>query len=373
MMKIRSARTMMIIGAILILANAVWITILGTPIVISSYPASSMSDLTGTWGRIVFGMPGVMLWKLVYAWLFLVIVDFILVLMLSFREKNDPYVAQLVLVLSVLSITMGGGFIIGMILMVISSMSMIEKKPLKETFIGKILRAARLDSSVYEGIGQKTDTLKNAVYTLVFINIMSGLGNGLYVTSAQTILNPLLQSSAEGMLFRGAVLPTVTIGGIVISYIGLAVVKWLIFSGILYFLLTKVAGINTGFESVSFAVSLAYSPVLIQLFMPLVLFNQPMLTGLWPLAFFMISNIWTGIALVVAVRKSGEISTSKTLGITALASSIYFAVNYTLIQPNFPVEGINFTIQPIAVIEFVLATGVFLGIFWGAFTKHGRT
>jgi Icc-related predicted phosphoesterase len=36
MMKIRNARTMMIIGGFLILANAVWITLLGAPIIISS-------------------------------------------------------------------------------------------------------------------------------------------------------------------------------------------------------------------------------------------------------------------------------------------------------------------------------------------------
>jgi len=370
-MQMRSARTIMITGAILILVNAVWITVLGTPIIISSYPASAISDLTRDWGRIAFGMPS-MLGTLTYLWLLLAIVNLILVLTLSFREKNEPYVAQLVLILSVISITMGGGFIIGMILTVISSMGMIEMKPLKETFMGKILRAARFDSSIYEGIEQKSDNIKNAVYTLIFINIMSGLGNGLYITSAQKILNSDYAILAGRILLKGDLLPEISVGGIIITYIGLAVVKWLVFSGIVYFILTKIAGINTGFDRVSFAVSLAYSPILIQLFMPLVLFNQPILTGLWPLTFFIISNIWTGIALFVAIRKTGETGASKALGVTLLASSIYYTVNCTLIQPNFPVQGINFAIQPVIVIEFMLAAGFLLSIFFGVFSRRGQ-
>jgi len=362
---------MMIIGATLILANAIWITIAGNPIILSSYQASSTSDLNGDWGRIVFGMPS-MLGTLTYVWFLLAIADFVLAFMLSFREKNEPYVAQLVLLLSVVSITMGGGFIIGMILTIVSSLGFIEKKPLKETFIGKILRAARLDSSVYEKIGQNADALKNAVYTIVFINIMSGLGNGLYVTSAQKIMDPVYTAAGADVLLKGAVLLDVTVVGITISYMGLAVAKWLIFSAILYFILTRVAGTNVRFESVGFALSLAYSPILLQLFMPLVLFNQPILTGAWPLAFFFISNVWMGITLVLAIRKTGNLSTSKALGITALASSLYYAINSTLIQPNFPVQGINFTIQPVAITEFILTVGVMLGIFWGTFTRHGQ-
>jgi hypothetical protein len=255
-----------------------------------------------------------------------------------------------------------------MILTAISSLGFVEKKPLKETFIGKILRAARLDSSVYERIRQSADSLKNAVYIIIFINIMSGLGNGLYVISVQKILDPNYILVGAKLLFQGDMLPDVTTGGIIISYIGLAVAKWLIFSAILYFILTKVADIRPRFESVGLAVSLAYSPILLQVFMPLVLFNQPILTGTWPLAFFFISNIWMGIALVLAVKKCWDLGTSNALGITVLASSLYYAINCTLIQPNFPVQGINFAIQPVAITEFILTVGVLLGIFWGAFT-----
>jgi len=370
-MQIKNARTiMLVIGAILILANAIWITISG-PIIFSSYDASSLaiSDLKGDWGRIVFGMPS-MLGRLTYVWLLLAIADFALAFMLSFREKNEPYVATLVLLLSVVSITMGGGFIIGMILAIVSSLGFIEKKPLKETFIGTMLRAARLDSSVFEKLGQRADALKNAVYIIVFINIMSGLGNGLYVTSAQQIINPTFASIATNILIKGDVLPSITVGGIIISYIGLAVAKWLIFSAVLYFVLTKVVGTNTRFESVGLAVSLAYSPILIQLFMPLVLFNQPVLTGTWPVAFFFLTNIWMGITLVLAIRKSADLSTSKALGVTFLASSLYYAINYTLIQPNFPLQGINFIIQPVDITEFMLTIAVLLGMFWGAFARH---
>jgi hypothetical protein len=107
-----------------------------------------------------------------------------------------------------------------------------------------------------------------------------------------------------------------------------------------------------------------------QVFLPLVFFNQPILTSTWPIAFFLISNIWVGIALVVAISKSGNISTANAFGVTILASSIYYAINNVLIEPNFPTLGIRFQIQPVAVTEIILTAGVLLGLFFGAFAKH---
>jgi hypothetical protein len=366
-------KIMMIAGALLIVANALWIVLQGGALVFSSYAASSMEDLKGNWGRIVFGMPSMLGGRLIYVWPIFAIVELILVLSLSFKEKNESYIAPIVLVLSLISVTAGGGFIIGMMLTITSSLSVIEKKPLRETFLGKLFRAARLDSSLYEKIGQSADTIKTAAYIVVFLNILTGLGNGIYVLSAQKITDLTYATLARGMLLNGNVpLDIVGWGGMIFSYVGLAIAKWLVFSAITYFCLTRLTGIHMGFEKVGLLISFAYSPIAMQLFLPLVFFNQPILTSTWPIAFFLISNIWVGVALVVAISKSGNISTAKAFGATILSSSIYYAINYALIEPNFPTQGIKFLIQPVAVTEIILTVGVLLGLFFGAFAEHTR-
>jgi hypothetical protein len=364
-------KIMMIVGALLIVANALWILLEGKALIFSSYPASSLEDLSGVWGRIVFGMPSMLWGRLIYVWSILAIANLILVLGLNFKEKSEPYVAPLVLVLSLTSVTVGGGFFIGMILIVTSSLSAIEKKPLRETFLGKLFRAVRLDSSLYEKIGQSTDTLRNAAYIVVFLNILTGLGNGIYVLSAQKIADPIYATLGRAMLFGGDIpVDIVGWGGVLSTYVGLAIAKWLVFSAITYFCLTRLTGTSMGFRKVGLLISFAYSPIAMQVFLPLVFFNQPILTSTWPIAFFLISNIWVGIALVVAISKSGNISTANAFGVTILASSIYYAINNVLIVPNFPTLGIRFQIQPVAVTEIILTAGVLLGLFFGAFARH---
>jgi hypothetical protein len=223
-------KIMMIVGALLIVANALWILLEGRALIFSSYPASSLEDLSGVWGRIVFGMPSMLWGRLIYAWSILAIANLILVLGLNFKEKSESYVAPLVLVLSLISVTVGGGFFIGMILTVTSSLSAIEKKPLRETFLGKLFRAARLDSSLYEKIGQSTDTLRNAAYIVVFLNILTGLGNGIYVLSTQKITDPTYATLARAMLFGGDIpVDTVGWGGVLSTYVGLAIAKYNLF------------------------------------------------------------------------------------------------------------------------------------------------
>jgi hypothetical protein len=361
----------MMIGAIMILANAIWITFQGKAVIISSYQAASADELRGDWWRIAFGIPSAIgSEKTVYFWLLLSTINLILALMLNFRREIEGPIAQAIMILSFLSLAVGGGFIIGMILTIIASAGLIENKPLRETFLVRILRAARMDSTLYEKMNNSIEGLKNAALTIVFINVLSGVGNSLYILSVNRILDPQFSGGATEILVRGNVPFDVAILGTIGTYIGIAAAKWLIFSAIIYFCLTRIGGGTVRFETTAQVVAFSYAPIALQLFMPLVFFNQPMLTGTWPLAFFFITNIWLGTALVFSIKKVAAINASKAFGITILGSAMYYAINYAIIEPNFPTLGIRFAFQPVIVIEAMLSAGVLLGLAFGAFTKQ---
>jgi len=371
-MKIRDARSiLLIIGAILILANAVWILLAGNAIIISSYPVASTQDFNGNWGRIVFGIPMMFSFGTLYIWFFLTALNLILALMLVFRQETQGYEAPGVLILSLMSVVMGGGFIVGMILAIIGTAAVMENKPLKESFLGRIIRAARLDSSIYDRIKENTGGLTSGVLMIVFLNVLSGWGNGFYILSANNILDPT--GNPTSILLNGDVPFDMTAVGIVGSYIGLAIAKWLIFSVIMYFCMTWVARSRIDFATVGQVVSFAYAPIALQLFMPLVLFNsEAMLKGTWPLTFYFVTNIWVGIALALAIKRVASLDTGRAFGITIFGSVVYYVVNYAFIGQNFPTTGIRleFGLSSVEVTEAILTIGVLLGLALGAFRSR---
>lgn len=369
-MKIKNAQFILsIVGAILILANGVWIAIEGKAIIISSFPATSMDELSGNWGRITFGMPSLIFDPAIFVWLFLAVVNLLLVIMLHFRPKKQYSYGFSTLILSLLSIPIGGGFFIGMILTIIRSMSAIENKPFKETFLGKIFRVARLDSTVYEN---NPVDLRLAVLAIAFLNILTGLGNSLYLLNANKILkvDPIFPETGPNILLKGAMIFDISLLSITATYIGIAIVKWFILSVIIYFAVTKIAGGNAKFETMAHCIAFAYAPTAIQLFMPLIIFNEPLLTGGWPLTFFFVSNLWMGIALISAVKKISGFNLGRALGTTVLGGAIYYLINYGFIESVFVMQGIRFIIKPIEVMELFLSIAVVLALLLGVFSTH---
>jgi hypothetical protein len=359
----------MLVGAILILTNAAWITAQGSAIIVSSYAANSTKDFQGDWGRIALGIPSFIGGYADYFWLAVAALNLALVVLLYFRPQRRYYVGLSTLVLSLLSIGVGGGFVVGMILMAIGSAAAIENKPLGETLLGRIGRSARFDSTLYEGIEEKAKNLRTAALIIVVLNILTGLGNGLYVLAANKILDPTF-GDASGILLRGNLPVDTSVLGVIGTYLGLGVIKWLILSGLVFFVATRLTGIPAKYKTVAYGVSLAYAPIALQLFLPLVFFNQPMLSGTWPIAVFLLSNVWMGIALIYASMKSLDISLSRAFGVTITAASAYYALNFIFITPNFPMTAITFVLQPITLIEAMLTVGILIGLALGAFPRH---
>jgi hypothetical protein len=371
-MKMSKQVGVMLVGAVLILINAAWIAAQGSAIIVSSYPASSTQDFQGDWGRLALGMPSMIDGFTVYFWLVLAILNLGLVVLLYFKPQNRYYVGIFTLVLSLSSVSVGGGFIVGMILVVIGSLAAIENKTPGETILGQILRAIRLDSTLYEDIEKRAQNLRTAALRIVFFNILTGLGNGLYVLTAEKILDPSF-ADASNILLKGDVPFDGSVFGVIGTYIGLGVIKWLVLSAIVFFVATKITGIDAKYKTVACSVSLAYAPIVLQLFMPTVFFNQPMLTGAWPIGVWILSNVWMGIALIQATMKSLDINLGRALGITITSTSAYYVLNSTLIDPSFPVMSIKLVLQPIAILETILTLGILIGLAFGTFPRHEQS
>jgi len=371
-MKMSRQVVLMLVGATLILINAAWIVAQGGAMIVSSYPVTSTQDFQGDWGRIALGIPSMIGGSAAYFWLVVAVLNLALVVLLYFKPQRRYYIGLSTLVLSLLSVTVGGGFIVGMILVAIGSTGAIENKPLGETLLGQTLRAARLDSTLYEGMEKRAKSLRTAALIIVFLNILTGLGNGLYVLTADKIQDPSLLGAPD-ILLKGNVPLDNSVIGVIGTYLGLGVIKWLVLSAIVFFVATKITGITAKYKTVAYSVSLAYAPIALQLFMPLVFFNQPMLTGTWPLAVWFLSNIWMGIALIYATMKSLDLNLGRALGITITAASVYYALNYILIDPSFPITSIKLVPQPIAIIEAMLSVGILIGLALGVFPRHEQT
>jgi hypothetical protein len=363
---------LLFVGTILIIINAVLIAAQGNTIIISTYPAASLDELQGDWGRIAFGMPGFVSGGAIFVWLFFAILDLVLVILLRFRPRRGEQIGFSVLVLSLLSIPAGGGFYIGMILAVIGSAAVFEKKPVGETFLGRILRSARLDSGFYEKIKSMPGGLRTSLLVVVFLNILTGLGNGLYISNANKIIDSTTRDAATNILIGGGVYFDGSVWGTMINNIGLGVFKWIIFSLIIYFILTRLLLRSTTFETTAMVVAFAYAPIILQSFMPLVFFNQPFLTTTWPLTFFFVTNLWTGLVLTLSIKKTWDINMGQALGVTILGGTVYYVLNSTFIQPTFPMQSVWFVFQPVELVELMLSLGVVLSFLLGVFPKSSH-
>lgn len=364
---------LLFIGAILILINGLLIASIGEPIVLYSYPVSSVEELTaptaGFWGRIVFGMRGYIEGPLVILWLFFAVLNLLSAVLLHLKPERKTIYAFLVLVCSMLSIPIGGGFIIGCVLGIVMGLANIEStKPFKETFVGKMFRAFKLDSDFYRTIGKNSEALKTAVFTLIFANLLAGFGNGLYLHNIESIKNPPSPDTPFKILLLGQIYwsPSVVYTAIFLG--SLSVIKWFIFSAIIY-LFTKLIGKSYDFDGVARVLAYCYVPVCLQVFTPLIFLREPLLYFEWPFTVFLITNLWMVIALIIALKAILDVPFSKALGITIVSGTTYWIVNYLFLMPSLNVPGIYLIIQPIEVLWALIAASVIFSIMLGTFTK----
>ena len=137
------------------------------------------------------------------------------------------------------------------------------------TFTSRIIRAAKLDASLYEEVEKERGALRQAVGVVVLSSISAGLGG--------------ISGAGPGGIFIG----TVT-----------ALIGWCLWAYITYIVGTKLLPepqTKANYGELLRAIGFASSPGLIRVFGII-----PGLTGI----IFTISTIWMLVAMVVAVRQA---------------------------------------------------------------------
>ncbi len=144
---------LILIGTVLTLVNGLWVANNGKPITFSSFNATSVEQVTMSkafWGRIAFGIPRLVEGSAVYLWLIIIGVMLLLMLRIYMKPRKQRTYGIIIALLSLLSLPIGGGFYVGAILCFIGGISGTEwPKPFSETFFGRFIKAALLNSEVY--------------------------------------------------------------------------------------------------------------------------------------------------------------------------------------------------------------------------------
>jgi len=350
------------------MANGLWIAANGSVIVLSLYPVSSVSQLEGAtfWGRIVLGIPGYVENQLMIIWIIFSAINLFCTISLCIQPKNVFAMNLLIALCSILSISIGGGFILGSILGIVGGFAGAEwPKPVRETFIGRFLRALRLDSSLFKTVSVESKYLREAVFVLILVNVLSGLGYGIYSLNVANMAN-----SAETM-FRVLLLGELFLGTTIFSYpliyISVALLKWFILGLLVYLIGVKLEGGKTEFDVVARTTAFAYAPIALQIFLPAMFSNQPVQ---WSSLVFLLTNIWMIFALIVGIRQALGVFIRKALGIVMLAGGIYWIIDYLIIVPFFEIPGAWFVLQPASFILTLLSIDVILSMLLGVFSSR---
>lgn len=163
------------------------------------------------------------------------------------------------------------------------------------SLVSRMIRAARLDNELYEEVEREEGATRQALYVVLIAAVAGGIGG------------------AVGAAIKGAA------GGAAVNFIGgvvLAIVGWALWSGITYFVGTRLFQGTATYGELLRTIGFANAPGVLN-----VLNFIPLLGGL--IAF--IAAIWALVAGVVAVRQALDITTGKAI-ITTVVGWIPFVV-----------------------------------------------
>jgi hypothetical protein len=153
-----------------------------------------------------------------------------------------------------------------------------------KSLIDRMIRAARLDASLYEEVEADEEATLQAVMVVILTSICSGIG---------TAIGQALIGSGFGMMSIGF------FGGLFSALIG-----WVIWSFITYFVGTKVFGGTASFGELLRTIGFSNSPnvLLILSFIPIL--GGFISFGVW---------FWVLAAMIVAVRQALDVSTGNAI------------------------------------------------------------
>lgn len=367
-----------VIASILAVLNGVLILMINGPIVLSSFPVGSVEEVTEAdvfWGRIVFGVPGLVEDYLAIFWLIFAVVMLLCALLIYRRPKSYRMWSFLITISSLLCIPIGGGFYLGTILGFVGGITGLEgRESFKKTFLGRLLGGIAFNSEVYSEALDDPSILKTAAMVIIFVGALRGLGNGLYVHNLNLIKEDA--AFASRILLDGQVIwnskhvytPILTS----LSLIGISVIEWLTLSLVFYWVGTRLMGMPSDYDKTARVLAYAYAPVGLQLLAPLMFSNEPMLSFTWPLWLYILSRTWIFVGLVAATTRLFDIPKWKAIGMVSLGGMIYWIIDNLLIIPTLKVPGIVVELSIPPGPNFVLlsiSAATILATLLGVFSK----
>jgi hypothetical protein len=335
-------------GGILILINILMIAMSNGPLILSSSSQTIdtvMQDSAPLWLRIAFGVgdytEGIQLVVGAIAAALILYCS----LSLYLKPRNVKPLSLLIMLFSAISLLYGGGFIIGSILAFIGA-SIAYETPRKfdVTLIGKMLSSMKASTKVFEHFMQD-GSVKDAAVVILFANLLSGIGNGIFTFNAERIIGVTNLNTPFEILFTGRLGLDLSIIQTPIILMGLGVFKWALLSLILYFVGANLFGEKASLASVAACTGFAYAPIALQVFTSYVFTSGPYL-ALWPLAVYLVTNFWMILILIAGMRQIMNVSITKAAATVASCGAIYTLINYVaLMQMSVPYI-IKFQIQP---------------------------
>jgi hypothetical protein len=362
------------VGALIILIN-ILVIIASGPIVIPSSPITSVDEILSqkkTWYRISIGIPSLVEGPIIMFWLFIAVLNVSLaasMVLTPERPKGSPYV----LILSIILLLTGGGFIIGTILAIIGCLLAFQRrKPISETFIGKLLGALKIDPKTFQLVSRNKRLLSEAAFIVMLVGFLSGLGSSIYLYNADKILHSSTEDALNILVF-GELYFDISILNIPIINIGLSIIKWLILTTIIYLVSSKVVGVETDLSDILRATGYAYSPMLLQVFLPILLSTEPILSTSWPLTIIIITYIWLIVALIVGLKECLQTTLTNTLGIITLGCPIYWLLVNKFMLPTIfggKIPGIFFDINPVEIPLMFISLLFVISYLLGTFKRY---
>ena len=335
-------------GGLLILLNILLTTMNNAVLMLSSHSETldaAMQNNTGLWWRIAFGVRGYNQGiQLVLAAIVAAIIIY-LSLSLYLGSRNTQSFSLLIMLLSAIALLYGGGFIIGSIMAFIGAALAYETpKPFSETFIGKMLLSMTARLSVFEHFMHDT-SVKDAAMAILFVNLLSGIGNGIFAFNVEKIVGATNANIPFEVLFTGKVGFDLVIAQTPMILMGLGIFKWALLSLILFFVGINLFGEKASLASIAACTGFAYAPIALQVFLPFLFTTRPYLTT-WSVTVSFITDLWMMIILIVGMKIIMNVSYTKSAATVMSCGAIYTLINYLIFtQVSIPYV-ITFQIQP---------------------------
>ena len=383
----------LVFSSILTIINGILIALNNGPLMLASYTAKNIADVWVTpyaqnppWARIVYGMPDLTENGLAYGWLSIAVLLAAFALYIFVKPRKIKSASLWIIILSLLTIPIGGGFYIGLILSVIIGLYSLEyPKKLEETFIGKIINTLRFNAKFFEDTAANPN-LQKAALTLFFIALLSGFGSSLYSYNVYKIypagdLSRFSEAAASEILIRGRLYSDTIVYTSTISNVFIMLIKWLILTLSIYFFAFKIVGKEAELFTLSSLSAYIYVPELIFIFTPLIFTNEPNLSQTWslivipvswPLLLFYVSRIWSFSLLSYAISKLQDITFGKAIGRALFAVIPYLMLTYMWVYPTFKAPGfyITFTGESSSMLAFLAAIAYIIALLFGALKKE---